>query len=577
MNNRPSKRLRRSNMVVHINGFGSLDECDETTTVLNIRDNHSIVKIPKMNFLTIASFVNTVISNVVDSPRLHSITITNNSSIKQIELLSVIEVNLKDCPNLESIWLPNAITVSIDNCPKLTDIGCKHAIKVKLKNMSIEKRILNFKNTFPHMNSVILENVNGLKEYPIDELPISNLSLTNCDVEKISKIDGFENLFIENCNSLRVLEQLCNMISLKVVNCPYLYRVGSISVIDEVKLERCPALKGVAYIFASSMIIDYCFSLITLPSNDVKKLTIDRCPMLTSLHLCNTNTEVIIDHCEQLEFVEFNVLDAFSFSNLSFTIYGDNRLYDIKDWYVSKLTICDNPSIESINCVHNLTRLCLINCIDLIYISNLVILDNLTVEGCESLESIKDICGMKSCSFSHCDDLKEVCFYLTEIEELSVNDCENISLFINGSQLSQLKLINCGFVSISDMTPKTQIYIQNTRLLPDLISDINIIQTPLIDAEPVYPEAELLISHLHKLDRLSFLLANKVKTYRIRKKYLHYMNMLKSDSVITCCICLDDIIFSYSSMTHCSHVFHEECLDRWVLVRRACPLCNNVL
>ncbi|KAI9082781.1 hypothetical protein K1719_035238 [Acacia pycnantha] len=40
-----------------------------------------------------------------------------------------------------------------------------------------------------------------------------------------------------------------------------------------------------------------------------------------------------------------------------------------------------------------------------------------------------------------------------------------------------------------------------------------------------------------------------------------------------CCICLEDLE-QVSIMTHCHHIFHNNCIVRWLNVSYKCPLCR---
>jgi len=47
----------------------------------------------------------------------------------------------------------------------------------------------------------------------------------------------------------------------------------------------------------------------------------------------------------------------------------------------------------------------------------------------------------------------------------------------------------------------------------------------------------------------------------------------------TCCICLCDLSDASTAIRMprhcCSHVFHRDCIQKWMSVRRTCPLCRN--
>lgn len=44
-----------------------------------------------------------------------------------------------------------------------------------------------------------------------------------------------------------------------------------------------------------------------------------------------------------------------------------------------------------------------------------------------------------------------------------------------------------------------------------------------------------------------------------------------------CTICLLDYTEETKKTTECHHIFHQECLNRWLETNNSCPLCRTVL
>tara|TARA_B110000046_G_scaffold175637_1_gene200474 strand:+ start:838 stop:1470 length:633 start_codon:yes stop_codon:yes gene_type:complete len=43
---------------------------------------------------------------------------------------------------------------------------------------------------------------------------------------------------------------------------------------------------------------------------------------------------------------------------------------------------------------------------------------------------------------------------------------------------------------------------------------------------------------------------------------------------MVCAICLEDVTREASCVLACTHVYHAECIGKWLAVRRRCPVCN---
>jgi len=52
---------------------------------------------------------------------------------------------------------------------------------------------------------------------------------------------------------------------------------------------------------------------------------------------------------------------------------------------------------------------------------------------------------------------------------------------------------------------------------------------------------------------------------------------MQSESSTECTICLLDYKEETKTETECNHIFHQECLDRWLQNNTSCPLCRTEL
>ena len=84
-----------------------------------------------------------------------------------------------------------------------------------------------------------------------------------------------------------------------------------------------------------------------------------------------------------------------------------------------------------------------------------------------------------------------------------------------------------------------------------------------------------------------FLLLNSIRSI-ILTLYLYYkhkneiynykLNELNNDfnMEIECSICLDIIKNKYSK-TFCNHIFHNECIYKWLRKKDTCPICREII
>lgn len=44
----------------------------------------------------------------------------------------------------------------------------------------------------------------------------------------------------------------------------------------------------------------------------------------------------------------------------------------------------------------------------------------------------------------------------------------------------------------------------------------------------------------------------------------------------TCSICIEHILESDKMNTSCNHIFHKECLEKWLKINNQCPYCRTM-
>jgi hypothetical protein len=268
------------------------------------------------------------------------------------------------------------------------------------------------------------------------------------------------------------------------------------------------------------------------------------------------------------EFMDFDSPEERAYEGLKILLDGPNRIEHIKDWYASELTISNNISLESIANVYNLSRLSLTGCCDMQYISNMFIADSIIIKDCPVLESITNICGVRTIVICECDTLKVLQIYLSEIIKFAISHCHELNTTIDGPHLKELILIECGSILVTDIDPLAHVNTINAGSMPDVSTD----QTQ--DNGLVRTGADLIRTRIIDLQTAVNTVSKYVFQYLARVKYFKFEEARKSNNIYPCAICFDVINPYDVSFTACNHMFHSECIYRWLQVRRQCPLCN---
>jgi hypothetical protein len=44
-----------------------------------------------------------------------------------------------------------------------------------------------------------------------------------------------------------------------------------------------------------------------------------------------------------------------------------------------------------------------------------------------------------------------------------------------------------------------------------------------------------------------------------------------------CAICLQSLNKgNYAALLQCKHVFHQDCFEKWLMIKKNCPLCKSI-
>lgn len=565
------KKMRRCDRNVHIDGNESLVTFSQDTTVLFISDTskHPIIK--DLAYLAMLNLHRTHVVSIENCPSLYSVSIHENVGMVSLESMSVREIIISNAYNLSTLELHNATRVTLDNLHVIEKVVSPLASVVSISNMSIDPRSFDILESFPNMKSLQLDNVSGAQFYDFDDFALTHLHIENCDITTLEDLEGYEEIVIKNCPGIRKISKVFDTQSLSVVDCDNLFKIENVFSITDIVIDRCSSLKTLRYVESTSLCISYCFDLTYLATTYIERVEIRRCPSITNIMLFDATKYINIEYCDCLESIDFESGDAFNFATLEMRVLGDNNIIDIKDWYVSDLTIEDNSNIETISSVYNVNKLTINNCPDLYEISNMVVLEHLNISNCPTLESVRQLYGIQYMSILECEQLGDMDIHFAAIKSVVIGSCPNIILSMDAERLQSLMLFDCGFVSIRNLNKTAVVNVTNTRMLPNVSSN------DILDTELMHFSTLKLIHHISILDRLAQLLGRQARTYLLRQKLSKYIDIKKRDRVLDCVICYDSLSFHSTAFTPCNHMFHTTCLNRWFRERVTCPLCNQDL
>lgn len=561
---RPAKQAKYDSAIVDV-GYGSCIKnfCNPHSLVLKIVDNDSIQKVVNCPNLCMLLIERSNVQKIIQCPVLYSLSIIDNYCMKQIKSSSIQELFLKNVSCLETIEMSKTTKVHLEDLTLIKTLKIPKAAEVVLINVSIEN-VNALDSLFPNVTSLGLFNikaVNRIEGLQCNLLKI--LHLDNCNsLIKLSDLDGFEKIIVKNCISLKSIEDLFGVKQLIIENCPNLKKVRQVKC-NELIISRCDKIVALENIISNTLKAEYCLLLNSIDTVYADKLILSKCISLVKLELNEDLNEIIIDNCDNLTYVEFSCEIAFCYNDLSITILGSNQITDISDWYASKLCIQNNNSLESVKSVYNLTELSISNCTELYSLSDITVLGDLSIESCVSLENIVNVYGFYNLLVINCPQLQTFEMFLTELKEVMINGCPNLQLQLNCNRIRTLSLIDCGAIILEDLAEDALVEINNVGLLPNILSKE--------DAKDCVSKIN---SRMESLVKNASIILRYIRAFIIRKKYITFSSLYKTNSIYDCAICYDKLTIQSSTLTKCNHLFHQYCISEWLSIKRTCPLCN---
>ncbi len=573
MDLRAHKRMRLHPSTVQITKSISNVAICQQVTALEVDQNHDLAKIVDYPFLTVIKLMDTKVNCIDKCPSLYSLNVVDNSGLKLLYSSSIRDIHLEDVYNLRVVDIPSAINIVITRLHVLRELNAKQAKNVTISDISLYHSNINIPTSFPKLDRLELIDVEDFDLGAIQNGPVKELIIRNCDITHLSDLEGFRNITIENCNSLQTINRLFDIDQLTIANCPNLFRIENVIICNKMHVKKCNNLKVISNIEGNAVSIEYCFALSVLPSVYVDYLSVNRCPSLSSVSLYGKMQSFSVDNCKSLQDVYFQYDDMQSYSDLEIRIVGDNEIEEIKDWFVSSLVVADNATLEAIINVNDIAVLSLQNCSELCILANLYIQEELSIECCPSLKEISNIFGGNKLSVIDCEDLMSISI-CTQYEDIMIDACPQLFATFDGSMLQQLTLSDCGSIVLFHLSQHALVSVHDVRLLPNISVDVLDVQTPDVDELPVYKEAIFLNDHIVKLIAAARVITKKLKSYLARKTLRRFIQLKKEDRLPECAICHDELEPSLSTFIECNHVFHVECIHHWFNIRRSCPLCN---
>jgi len=548
--------------------------CGSSISVLSINSNFQIKTIVKCCKLTILKMVNAQVKTIENCPILRSLTINKNKGLKILELPSVEKAHLQNISDMSSITLPKARILHIENLPLLKYLNAPLVEEISIVDMRFDI----FKSHILAPSSVArairlnnVRKVNFKYDAPIAAVRNCSLTICNCSLgssNRLSNINGFDEVIIKDCSSVRFIENIQNVNKLTIINCSKLYRISSLANIQKVFISRCDSLERITMIEATKLSIEYCSNLQLLPTLSIDEMHVNHCPSLSNLNIGVLTSRLDINKCPRLESVTFANMNTFGYHNLEINMTGDNHIEHISEWTVAKLTISDNTTLESIQSIYNIKEMIIMNCGELVSISNIRNINEIFIQTCPLLESITEVYGFEHLTLIDCELLTEVQMFLANLKTTTIAQCLNLQLHLIGTSLRLLSLSDCGFMIVKNLSTSAIVNTKNARLLPDLTSSV---------VDGVCSAAVALKKHTNALFKATKDITFALQAYVLQSKYIRYTGLKQDGELYDCVICQESLMPHSCTFTECDHVFHLNCLSEWFIIRRTCPLCNNEL
>lgn len=565
------KKARHNGTRTTISIDGDIENINSDVVSLIIKNNQVVNTLSKLQSLTYLKLINTKVGTIANCKWLTTAVIQDNNQINNITNLNKLDdLQCIDCNQLELINLQKLRDLIVQNCTNLFSIKACNLINAVFINCNSMRTI--YLGT--KLNKLVLTNCDQIQNLSfLIGSNINHIEIIKCKrLTSINSISNCGTIIIRECQALIKIDSNINCRLIQIEMCDNLAIINNLNALKCI-ISRCSVLRKINANNIDNLIIDYCNSIIDISTLGIKEMFVNYCDLIKKIYIY-PDTEIIkLKDCISFESFYSKPIAINMIRNIAITLIGKFSFDHITKLFVSSLTIIDNCQIYNIDTIHDLQRLEIINCPRLESVENSVIVDSLTIKNCRTLHTINDIMALRNITLINLPNLTDCNLIFTPIESVFIEDCLSLSATFPGQWIRYLTLIDTNIICINDLPSNAIVEVKNAKYLPNVNSNINAMDTPLMDEDnPDNAAAIELNKHFQMCNTAVNKIVHIIRIYQIR--------FLKDRLQIAlaermCAVCLDEISLSDRFISKCFHTFHIDCIYTWSGIRNTCPLCNQ--
>lgn len=543
-------------IMIQGNEFNTLSKyIKDTTTIFSVSiiNNNVITSIPDVfpNVYEIRlfdSFVERILCNSV-----RYIHIEKNYELRYInDIKNLRTICAKQCMNLFEINNRSVHLIDISNCVKLEKIN----------------------------NTIKLENLTAYhcpKLYDMGTMiNLKSIRLSKChSICQLSDFPNVTHIFISDCNECTTISNMANIRYLEIINCPKMLSVHSISHIENMYISDCPMFNQLTDISSISSLIvsasplvhihtipisnitirNITESVIDMKINELTNMNIVNCANVLEIHIHSFGFKKIeIDNCKQLSSI--HIQNKYTTELIELVLKGDMEYKKISSNCHFKMNIVDNAKLRELKNSDNLEELYIDNCARLFSIYELNTIKRLSVTNCCSMKIITSIPYVQYLQLKNCYSLERIVCSTEHLRVVNIVNCTELTYTIESDVITHITLQNGGIILFNSSF--------------DQLRQVHMINAPYyntIDSKKVFYEKYYAmlksIPIIQRTIRLSII-----------KKYKNKPCVAQNHTM--CSICLSSFDEDKTKkILSCFHVFHSKCLKMWHKESKTCPMCKN--